>query len=177
MPYIPLTIGKLGAAVIHVTKGRYCLVDIADWPSLSTNKWNCLTHATGDPAYEYARRSIGVKGKNVKVMMHRQITGAGPDQEVDHRNHRGLDNRRCNLVVTTRGGNAQNQRKITTRKTYSKYRGVSQYVKTTGKWIASVKHQGRQYYCGVFNDEAEAAMARDAKAKELHANVVLNFPD
>jgi hypothetical protein len=172
MQFTPLCIPELGAAVIHLTRGYHCLVDVADWPEMSKYNWNALVHKSGDPSYTYARRSIGVNGKNVKVMMHRQLMDAPPGSEVDHRNHRGLDNRRSNLLVTTRRGNAQNQRKVKGR--YSKYRGVS-YFKKGGKWSASMKINGKMIHIGVYANEEDAARARDAEVAKHYENPVLNF--
>jgi len=46
------------------------------------------------------------------------------------------------------------------------------------KWIAYINYRGRHYHLGLFDDEVEAARARDRKAWELHGEFAyLNFPE
>ena len=46
------------------------------------------------------------------------------------------------------------------------------------KWYAVFKHKGKTYYLGTFDDEVEAAKARDRKAYELEGEFAyLNFPE
>ncbi len=41
-----------------------------------------------------------------------------------------------------------------------------------------IKHEGKEHFLGLFDDEIEAALAWDAKAKELRGEFAyLNFPD
>ncbi len=43
---------------------------------------------------------------------------------------------------------------------------------------AAARHQGRRFHVGTFDDEVEAAKARDRKAYELAGEFAyLNFPD
>jgi len=57
----------------------------------------------------------------------------------------------------------------------SRYRGVSPHG---DKWIALVGYKGETIYVGLFDDEVEAAKARDRKAYELAGEFAwLNFPD
>jgi hypothetical protein len=45
------------------------------------------------------------------------------------------------------------------------------------KWQAQIRHNGRQYYLGLYDDEVEAAKARDRKALELLGeSAYLNVP-
>lgn len=91
---------------------------------------------------------------------------------VDHLDGNNLDNRRCNLRICTPFETAQNQ--------HRPRRGTSQFlgVRRAGdKWDALVGHQGRTHYVGRFDDEVEAAKARDAKKLELAGEYAgLNFP-
>ncbi len=46
------------------------------------------------------------------------------------------------------------------------------------KWEAGIRCQGKYHYLGLFEDEVEAAKARDRKAYELHGPYAyLNFPE
>ena len=58
----------------------------------------------------------------------------------------------------------------------SQFRGVS-WRKASGKWQAYVYHQGKKHHLGLFDDEAAAARAYDAKAATLHGtSAKFNFP-
>ncbi|MDI9433494.1 MAG: hypothetical protein QM570_17405 [Planctomycetota bacterium] len=85
----------------------------------------------------------------------------------------GLDNRRCNLRICTQLQNSQNSRRRRPGK--SRFRGV---FPRGDKWQAAVQHNGKPMYLGLFDEEVEAARARDRKAFELAGEfAVLNFPD
>lgn len=59
----------------------------------------------------------------------------------------------------------------------SAYLGVHPY-KTPGRWRASFHHKARQYTCGVFPTEIEAARAYDAKVREvIGPGALTNFPE
>jgi hypothetical protein len=46
------------------------------------------------------------------------------------------------------------------------------------KWLAGLQYGGKYYHLGLFDDEVEAAKARDRKAYELlGAYAYLNFPE
>jgi hypothetical protein len=167
--FVPLTIGR-ETAVIHLTRGYHALVDTADWEWLNQWKWNALVHRLKYRTYVYARRSVGRK---VRMKMHTQITGAGPGQEVDHRNHNTLDNRRANLLVTDRDGNSQNVRKPRGRGRTSRYIGV---CRMKGRWVAqAVGPNGVQLKLGAFDSEIEAARVRDAYVLRHYKNPMLNL--
>jgi hypothetical protein len=96
--------------------------------------------------------------------MHREIMGAAEGQVVDHINHDGLDNRRCNLRVCSHAENVRNQRGQRGRS--SGYKGVSR-DRRLGKWRAQIWHNGKHTYLGLFESEAAAARAYNAKARDL----------
>ena len=57
----------------------------------------------------------------------------------------------------------------------SAYRGVW-WKKAACRWTASIRHDGRSKYLGLFDDERVAAEAYDAVAREQHGEwAVLNF--
>ena len=148
---------------IALTKGKFAIVDAADYEELNRYKWNAMKVG----GKWYARRSI-VGGV---VLMHRQIMNAPDDMLVDHINGNGLDDRRVNLRLCTAQQNCSNSRP---RGGASQYLGVSPHG---DKWKAQLMHKGEIFRFGLFDDEVEAAKARDAKAFELQGEFAyLNFP-
>lgn len=90
--------------------------------------------------------------------LHRRLTGVQRrEQEVDHRNGDPLDNRRGNLRVTTRAGNAQN----VAAKGRSRFRGVA-FHRQSGRWRARCQIAGRMHYLGYFATEEDAGAAAAA---------------
>jgi hypothetical protein len=98
---------------------------------------------------------------NIIIRMHQQILGI---TGIDHINGNGLDNRRCNLRSATNSQNQANRRKQ--KNTSSIYKGVT-WNKHAKKWLSQVKFNYEGIYLGLFISEIDAAIAYNAKAKEL----------
>lgn len=109
----------------------------------------------------YARRLE----KDKWTLLHRVIIRAPSGVEVDHINRNRLDNRRCNLRLTDRGGNARNCSR--NRKNTSGYKGVHG-PNGSGRWVASVVYRGKPYYLGSCATAEEAAVTYDLAAMALH---------
>lgn len=96
--------------------------------------------------------SVGVDGKS--YMAHRlawfYVHGNWPQNEIDHINGDGSDNRIANLRLATRSQNAMNTRCYRTNK--SGFKGVQ----LVHYWKASIFLNGREKYLGSFKT-AEAA--------------------
>lgn len=150
---------------IGLTKGKYAIVDAADYKWLSRYKWTALV--TGGKVY--AIRAC--KGKT--ILMHREIMKPARGLVVDHIDGNGLNNCRSNLRVCTRQQNLYNSRP---RAKKSKYKGV-RYCDQKDNWIAEATLRGHKHHLGTFRDEVEAARAYDRKAAELFGKYArLNFP-
>ena len=84
----------------------------------------------------------------------------------------GLNSRRCNLRLCRPGENQLNRRPCG---------GSSQYVGVClrgDRWEAWIRYRGKWYTLGRYDDEVEAAKARDRKAYEFHGErAYLNLPD
>ncbi len=143
---------------ISLTQGYVALVDDEDYEWLSKHKW-CVCVARGGPA---AVRYIGGGRRNMKhVYMHREITNAPSDKEVDHKDHCTLNNQRENLRVCTSTQNHANS--IKRIGCSSRFKGVS-WHKKAGKWRARVVKGGKETHLGLFADEVVAAHAYNAAA-------------
>jgi len=144
---------------ILLSQGRYALVDPEEYHWLSQWKWTLMKHSAPiDGAYAYRK-----EGKK-SVMMHRSILMAPKDLYVDHRNKRGLDNRKSNLRLCSPRQNAW----------ASKGSGGSSYFKgvhwcnTRKCWLARIRIDGKKRTLLSTQDELEAARAYDTAAIRAH---------
>lgn len=161
-------VSALGADVrqIPLTRGKFALVDAADYEWLSQYRWSC--RGGGNP---YAARFHNGK----VIWMHREIMQTPPDKVCDHIDTIGLNNRRCNLRNCDHRDNIHNLSKGN--RGTSCYKGVF-WDKRVGKWCAKIRCDNKVYLLGWFASEVEAALAYDRKAIELFGQYAhLNFPD
>lgn len=141
---------------IPLTQGKVALVDDCDYEYLSQWKW----YADKRRNTFSATRNTYKDGKRTTIRMHRIITGKMGFQkqnQVDHINRNGLDNRRHNLREVSNKQNSENQgvRKNNT----SGYKGVG-WHKSTQKWRAYIKHDGQNIHLGLFDNIKDAIKAR-----------------
>jgi len=103
------------------------------------------------------------------VYLHRLITGAPDNMEVDHKNHNPLDNRRENLNVCTRSENASN-RSGANRNSKTGALGVRVKYTADGtpRWVAQIAQGGRCVQLGTFATIEEAIKARAAHVALLY---------
>jgi hypothetical protein len=97
------------------------------------------------------------------VQMHRIITNPNTGMIIDHINHNGLDNRRCNLRICTI---LENNRNTVIRKdNKSGYKGVY-WSKQHKMWRAYIRIDTKPRHIGLFRDSIIAAKAyNDAAIK------------
>ncbi len=149
---------------IPLGKGLFATVDADDYEEVSKYRW--FTIRRGRTLYA-ARTENGRT-----VYMHRMLMRPRKGYVVDHIDGNGLNNWRCNLRTCT---HAQNQANKAPRGGTSQFTGV---YRCGDKWVAHVNCRRKYYYVGIFDDEVEAAKARDRKAYELHGEYAyLNFPE
>lgn len=149
---------------IPLGNNLFAIVDAADYRKLSKYRWYASRH--GPNIYASCRKN----GRSVH--MHRMIMRPRKGYVVDHIDGNGLNNRRCNLRVCTP---QQNQANRGPRGGSSRFVGVHRHG---DKWESGIRWRGKYYYLRLFDDEVEAAKARDRKAYELHAvHAYLNFPE
>lgn len=142
--------------------GKYALVDDQDFEALSLYKW--WLSANGY-AYTKPYKSRG-------FYMHRLILGITDGNiDVDHVNHKKLDNRRSNLRSCTRSQNSWNSL-LQCRSKSSRYKGVC-WDKRRKKWVAYINQYGKRKYLGYFKLEDQAALAYNEMASNLHGDFAL----
>jgi hypothetical protein len=147
--------------VIH---GYYVSVDSTIWDTIQNEySWSVQEEnkTNGSGAYVYRINKRDKNGKRKRQYLHRIITGAGDGQYVDHINGNTLDNRLCNLRITTASGNQRN--KIGTSRTG--YKGVS-FDKFTGRYQAKITINGETVMLGRRDSAIEAFELYKASALE-----------
>lgn len=155
--------------------GRFALVDPHDADRVLSERW----HATnvcpnrGDREILYATGRLTSGGY---AYLHRFILGiTDRHTKVDHINHNGLDNRRCNLRIGSHQQNVFNRRPNL--HATSQYKGVH-WVKSRERWRAKIRFNGHAIHLGDFESEREAAEVYDGAALMLFGSrAYLNFPD
>lgn len=147
---------------ITLSRGLKTVVDDEDYEYLSKFKWYA------DKVYNGAgfvvRRDERINGKKKSYLMHRVIMGNPDGLEIDHLDHNGLNNCKCNLRRCTHSQNLMNQSQQQLKS--SQYKGVS-WSKVCCKWHAYIKCKGKRYHLGYFTKQSDAAKAYNAAAKVL----------
>ena len=135
---------------IPLTQRQNAIVDIGDFEWL--NQWNWCAVWDSDCKSFRAFRKGGVRA------MHRFIMEcSSKEEQVDHKNHDTLDNRRENLRKCSKDQNAKNRR---ARKII---KGVH-FHKRLGKWEARIRVGKKNHYLGLFLSQKDAAIAYDKAA-------------
>lgn len=93
------------------------------------------------------------------------VYGEWPEDEIDHRNRVGADNRLLNMRPATRNDNLGNRSVPINSK--SGIKGVSWDSKKK-KWMVRVTRQGVRYYFGTYSSIDEARKASDAGMKNVY---------
>lgn len=158
--------------------GLRALVDPEDAERVMQHRWSPVTPCTrGDRHIFYAKARMVIPGAGVRFeYLHRYILGLTKRADrVDHVNHNGLDCRRQNMRVVTHQQNIYNRRPNLHGS--SPFKGVHWHA-AMGKWQALIKQDGRVFRLGFFDDQVDAALVYDDKAREVFGEYAyLNFPD
>jgi hypothetical protein len=173
--------------IIPITKGMFAKVDVLDI-DLTNRSWNVLDSSTIYYAYSNNKDRTTAKSAMHRIILSRMIRRElFPGEQVDHINHDGLDNRRCNLRLASASTNTMNGRKtssINGKLPHSIYKGAHRLMYNSKKrgityyWSAQIQVDGKHIYLGCFDNEVDAAKRYDDEAKKLFGEFTcLNFPD
>lgn len=150
---------------IHLTTGEEVLVDDEDYPVLSRFKWRrSKDHADYPVTSIYRERSIPIN-----VIMTQIILG-GSKKDFELLDDNTLNMQKSNLRLLEESEINLLKNKAKTYRGHapsSKYKGVT-WDKSARKWMASIHMNRVRYYLGLFEIEADAALAYNQKAIELY---------
>ena len=133
------------------------IMDDKDKHLLTKHNW--YLHGTG-----YLRVNKVINGKHVTLHLHHEVLPKKDGYDVDHINTNKLDNRSCNLRYATKRQNQCNRGPQVNNTTG--YKGVT-LAKRTGKFEASIRHQGKRYHLGTFDTASMAYEAYKSKASSF----------
>ena len=155
---------------IELTRGQVAIVDDEDYEWLNQWKW-FAQYTPHTRTYYAARNTPKGKGKQTVLIMARVICGLkrGNKREVDHKNHKSLDNRKVNLRICSHQENSCNQfahRFHNGKPCTSQYQGVS-WHKQTKKWRTRIRIHGKSIWLGLFTSEIAAAQRYNQAAQKL----------
>ncbi len=144
---------------------KFALVDDEDWEFLMQWKWYAA-YAPNAHTFYAQHQAYFPDGTQKCIKMHRLIMQEfDRNVFIDHEGSDGLNNQKYNLRRSTRSQNGQNRKKNI--KGTSKYKGVKRYP-PKGNWVARISANGKRYHIGYFDNENDAAIAYNEKAKQLH---------
>lgn len=138
---------------ITLSRGKFALVDDADFDWLNQWKWYCSSKG-------YAIRTVntlkGTGKKNSKTIhMHREIISE-TSLSVDHIDGNPLNNQRSNLRVCSHADNMRNRKHQKNSK--CKYKGVSRVNNSSG-YMARITVGNKTKYLGIYKTQEAAHQA------------------
>jgi len=132
-------------------------VDAEDARFLREYVWS--QNATYRHRAQYAVSPTFARQNDASRYLHLAVLGI-QQQNVDYKNHNGLDNRRDNLRICTGAEISQRRRKSHlhrgTNPRSSHYKGVHKYRR---KWAAYITAEGKKIWLGRFGFESDAAVS------------------
>lgn len=158
-----------GTVHLHLYGGERAIIDEADLDLAQQYHWCAYRRAKNTTTYVHG--SFRVDGVQRNISLHRLLMDFPEGLTIDHINHNGLDNRRANLRVATRGENLGNRR------SFNKH-GFKGITLKPERWVAHGRDGNQKVHLGLFRTKEEAARAYDRWAHEKWGEFAcLNFPE
>jgi hypothetical protein len=128
---------------IHIKLNRNyeAIIDREEYPKISAFKWSA--YQSGGQTTPYVLSNVKSETGMTMIYLHRLILGAPKGMCVDHINHNGLDNRRCNLRLCSHKENLENRSGANVNSSTG-MRGV--YIHKTVDRTGNTKGLVRTYY-------------------------------
>lgn len=147
---------------IPLTQGFEAIIDASDVGHVAGRNWYACT--CSNITYAHSRFHIpGIGARPVKL--HRLLLQPGEGLFVDHIDGDGLNNRRSNLRVATKGENNINRGMQKNNSTG--FKGVF-WHRQRAKWMAQIGHHKRCVHLGLFDTPEEASLAYREASQKLH---------
>lgn len=138
---------KDGLIFIGLTKGRFAILNKENFGLVLHHRW--FAHKNRNTYY--AEAMINTPEGRTALKMHHVILNK--KCLVDHKNRNGLDNRKENLREATYSLNSLNRKKQVNNTS-----GFANVRKHKGKWLASIRINGRNKSLGYFASPEEASV-------------------
>ena len=153
-------------AYVKLTQGQIAIIDAEDLERIGERRW----YAAWNPSRQSytATSTTCTPGKsNTTVYMHRIIMNAKEGEFVDHINGDSLLDKKSNLRICTPAENARNLPK-SSRNTS----GTKGLTKRNGKWIASIRMDGKLKHIGSYDFYEDALTARKDYEQKCYGEFV-----
>jgi hypothetical protein len=155
--------------LIHSPKGyhsaAYAIIDDVD-SHLLQYKWYLQEQVKHKKRYAFRSKWNPITKRSDTLMLHREVMklAKGNKLQVDHLNHNGLDNRRCNLEIVMQGKNILHSR--------NKRKG---YYYCKGAYVVQLKVNGKHLNIGRFKTESAARFAYLSARKKANKEYILKY--
>lgn len=140
-------------------------------------RWHTKLSEYSNTYYAVATKYLGYinnKPKYKPIYLHQLILDYDPKIfSVDHKNKNGLDNRKQNLRLIDKKGNAVN-RKRENKNSTSGYRNVS-WIEGCGKWVVQLQIEGKNTKLGEFDDVDEAGRFAERMRQTYYKEYIPSF--
>ena len=156
----PMSQTSTSSKLIPLTRNRFAIVDAEDFDYLNQWKWHSIRRKKLCHVARNIRKS---NGKRSKIYLHQVILEKREGMETDHINGDGLDNRKSNLRLVTRGQNMMNR--ALSKNNKSGYKGVS-WINKDKVWYSNIRVNRKTISLGHFGCKKRAALAYNVAAKE-----------